>query len=401
MKYLVLPVSDKRPEQSPARRHGTLAVGGFAHFIHDGLTDSQFVLLPIWAEAFGLNHAQVGLIKMCSTGALASLQVPAGILAEKIGERIILALGTMLAGLGFIITGFAAGYISLLIGVLILGSGASTQHPLVSALVSRAYRGGAVRAALGTYNFTGDLGKAVVPFVVSAIIALWGWRGGVHACGTAVVVSGMLLFFLLGRLPPAQTRLEKPKVTLKGWGIENRVGFFVLSSISMIDSSCRMAFLTFVPFLLISKGVEGPSIGFAFSLIFAGGAAGKQACGLIAERAGIIRTVIITELLTGLCILGVVFLPMLSVWFLLPVTGMALNGTSSVLYGTVADFIDPDRLPRAYGLFYTLALSAGAAAPVLYGILSDSTSVDQALVVIGLSVLLTLPLCMVLRKLIA
>ena len=116
------------------------------------------------------------------------------------------------------------------------------------------------------------------------------------------------------------------------------------------------------------------------------------------ERAGILRTVILTELLTALCILGCVFLPLQWVWFLLPITGIALNGTSSVLYGTVADFIDPNRLPRAYGLFYTLALGAGAAAPVPYGILSDSTSVDQALVVIGLSALITLPLCMVLRR---
>ncbi len=401
MEFLVLDASVKIAEQSLSRRRGTLVGGGIAHFIHDGLTDSQFVLLPIWAEAFGLNHAQVGLIKMCSTGALASLQVPAGILAEKFNERIILALGTMLAGAGFIIAGFATGYVSLLIGVLILGSGASTQHPLVSALVSRAYRGGAVRAALGTYNFTGDLGKAIVPFALSGIIALWGWRESVHACGTVVIVSGILFFFLIGRIAPEKKLPDKPRVTLKGWGIQNRVGFFVLASISMIDSSCRMAFLTFVPFHLISKGIEGPSIGFALGLIFTGGATGKLVCGFIAERAGIIRTVIVTELLTGLCILGVIFLPMLWVWFLLPITGMALNGTSSVLYGTVADFIDPDRLPRAYGLFYTLALSAGAAAPVLYGILSDITSVDQALIVIGMSALLTLPLCMLLRKLIA
>jgi MFS family permease len=390
----------KIAEQSPFKRRGILVAGGGAHFIHDGLTDSQFVLLPIWAEAFGLNHAQVGLIKMCSTGALASLQVPAGLLAEKFGERIILALGTMLAGAGFIIAGFATGYVSLLISVLIFGCGASTQHPLVSALVARAYRGGAVRAALGTYNFTGDVGKAIMPFALSGIIAMWGWREGVQACGSVVIVSGILLFFLIGRLVSAQKVPDKEKVAPHGWGVENRIGFSVLSSISMIDSSCRMAFLTFFPFLLISKGVEGPSIGFALSLIFTGGATGKLVCGLIAERAGIIRTVIITELLTGLCILGVVFLPMTVIWFLLPITGMALNGTSSVLYGTVSEFIDPERLPRAYGLFYTLALSAGAAAPVVYGFLSDSTSLDQALIVIGMSVLLTLPLCLLLRKII-
>jgi len=385
-------------DNTPSRRRGTLAAGGFAHFIHDGLTDCQFVLLPVWAEAFGLSHAQVGLIKMCSSGALAILQVPAGFLAEKFGERSILSLGTMLAGLGLVIAGFATGYIGLLIGILILGSGASTQHPLASALVSRAFRGGRTRAALGTYNFAGDLGKVVVPFAVAGMVALWGWRESVHIYGAIVVASGVVFFLLIGKLAPEKKQTDIPKVSPKGWGVLDKRGFSVLASISMVDTSCRLAFLTFVPFLLISKGVEGASIGFALGLIFAGGATGKLVCGLIAERAGILRTVIVTELMTGLCILGVVFLPLTWVWLILPLTGLALNGTSSVLYGTVADFIDPDRLPRAYGLFYTLAISAGALAPVLYGIVSDHSSVNHALIAIGLSALFTLPLCMMLRK---
>ena len=43
---------------------------------------------------------------------------------------------------------------------------------------------------------------------------------------------------------------------------------------------------------------------------------------------------------------------------ILPFLGVALNGTSSVLYGTVADFVNPSRVPRAFGLFYTVIISA-------------------------------------------
>ncbi len=390
--------SGKSTENSTSQRRGTLLAGGFAHFIHDGLTDCLYVLLPVWAGAFGLTHAQVGLIKMCSSGALAALQVPAGLLAEKFGERSILALGTMLGGLGLVFAGFVTGYIGLLAGILVLGCGASTQHPLASSLISRAYRDGRIRAALGTYNFAGDLGKVVVPFAVSAMIALWGWRASVHAYGATVILSGVIFFILIGKLAPVKKTTEKPKITLKGWGIQDRRGFSVLASISMIDTSCRAAFLTFVPFLLIGKGVEGASIGFALGLIFSGGAIGKLVCGLAAERVGILRTVIITELLTCICILGIVSLPITWVWIILPLTGLALNGTSSVLYGTVAEFIDPNRLPRAYGLFYTLGIGAGAISPIVYGMVSDYSSITYALIIIGLSALLTLPLTMMLRR---
>ncbi|HCV24634.1 MAG TPA: MFS transporter, partial [Candidatus Latescibacteria bacterium] len=75
------PDSAKNDDNSSPRR--TLVVGGFAHFVHDGFTDCIYVLLPLWAAAFALNHAEVGTLKMVMTGSLAAAQVPAGIIAER------------------------------------------------------------------------------------------------------------------------------------------------------------------------------------------------------------------------------------------------------------------------------------------------------------------------------
>ena len=71
-------------------------------------------------------------------------------------------------------------------------------------------------------------------------------------------------------------------------------------------------------------------------MTFAGGATGKFFCGFLSERIGIIRTVLVTEAATGLGVLLLLALPATPALFLLPVLGIALNGTSSVLYGTVA-----------------------------------------------------------------
>ncbi len=381
---------------SDKQKYSTLTASGFAHFIHDGLTDCLYVFLPLWAEAFGLSHTQVGLIKTCSSGALASFQIPAGLLAERFGEKKILALGTALAGAGLILTAFATGYISLLLAILILGTGAATQHPLASTLVSRAYHAGRARAALGVYNFTGDLGKVVVPIGVAAVIHLWGWQQGAVVYGIIVILSAPLLLLLIGNLRQEKNSISSPKIEVKGWGIMDRSGFSILAVISMIDTSCRSAFLTFLPFLMLSKAVDGAQIGVALGLVFAGGATGKLVCGLIAERVGILKTVIFTEALTGIAIITLVFGSTPWIWGLLPLLGLALNGTSSVLYGTVGDFVDIDRLPRVYGLFYTLAIGAGAVAPVLYGMLSDAHGVETALIMVGCSVFLVFPLCVML-----
>ncbi len=394
MTFFIMSKTKGKLQLERSNRNKTLQASGLAHFIHDGLTDCLYVFLPLWAEVFGLTHAQVGLIKMCSSGALAFFQIPAGFLAEKYSEKSVLGIGTALAGLGLILTSVASDYAMLLLAILILGAGAATQHPLASTLVSRAYRPGGARAALGIYNFTGDLGKVIVPVGVAAAVHLWGWQQGAFGYGLIVVLSVPLLMFLIGKLPGRSHSSAAPhKEGFKGWGITERSGFSVLALSSMIDTSCRSAFLTFMPFLLINKGVEGAQIGLALGLVFAGGATGKLVCGLIAEKVGIIKTVVFTEALTGILIITLVYGSSPWIWGVLPVLGLALNGTSSVLYGTIGDFVDADRLPRAYGLFYTLAIGAGALSPLFYGMVSDTYGVEHALILIGLSAFLIFPLC--------
>jgi MFS family permease len=158
----------------------------------------------------------------------------------------------------------------------------------------------------------------------------------------------------------------------------------------------RSGFLTFMPFLLIDKGAATESIGVALALVFGGGAVGKLVCGFLAERLGILRTVVFTELTTALAIFAFVALPLGSALALLPLLGVALNGTSSVLYATVGDLVDPERQSRAFGLFYTVGIGSSALAPFLCGALGDALGIEFAQRVLSACVLATLPLCVLL-----
>jgi predicted MFS family arabinose efflux permease len=82
---------------------------------------------------------------------------------------------------------------------------------------------------------------------------------------------------------------------------------------------------------------------------------------------------------------------------LLPVIGIALNGTSSVLYGSVPDIVSPEKRARAFSVFYTGSIGAGACAPAIYGLLGDAVGIDIALIVVAAIVLLTLPLALILK----
>jgi MFS family permease len=386
------------------RRHGrrVLATCGLAHFAHDGFSDTIYLLLPVWAEAFGLSHAQVGILKTVFSGSLASSQLPAGLIAERWGARWVLVISTLVVGAAFMALGLAGGFAGLAILLCFAGLASGAQHTLSSTLVAEAYRAGRLRAALGTYNFTGDLGKVAAPVLVAGGIALVGWRESSFALGAFGCLVGIGLFVALKRLGAGDAPRRKPTgargFQFGDWGVADRSGFRLLVVIGMLDGAVRTGFLTFLPFLLIAKGAGVGTVGLALALTLGGGAAGKLACGFLAERIGVTRTVVLTEFATGAGILALLPLPLGGALILLPLVGLALNGTSSALYGTVPEFASPGRQSRIFGLFYTLSIGASAVAPVLCGLLSDLAGVPVTLAAVAIAALAPIPLCPLLAR---
>ncbi|MSO76507.1 MAG: MFS transporter [Alphaproteobacteria bacterium] len=381
-------------------------VGGCcgAHVLHDGYTDLLYVLLPVWQAEFGLGYAEVGMLRALYSGTMASLQVPAGLLAERFGERALLVLGTALAGVGFLVAGASTGFLMLAAGLAIGGMGSSVQHPLGASLIARAFDGSRSRIALGTYNFAGDIGKMALPAATAAMLTVIAWRPVTSLFGLLGLAGALAILFVLPRLPALGPAPAKP-VTVAGAtrraGLpvpgRGRHGFPLLLAISMIDSATRMGFLTFLPFLLTAKGADFPAIGIALTLVFAGGAAGKLACGYLGAYLGVFPTVLLTEAATAIGILALLPLSLEAAYALLPVIGIALNGTSSVLYGTVPELVEPARRARAFGVFYTGGIGAGALAPILFGAFSDHVGIDSMMIAVATAVLLTLPLALWLR----
>jgi FSR family fosmidomycin resistance protein-like MFS transporter len=366
-----------------------------AHALHDGLTDTLYVLLPIFQTAFGINYAAIGVLRALYAGTMAGLQVPSAALARRVGQVGILAAGTAIAGAGYLCLGASSGLAMLALALVLGGIGSSTQHPIASSLIASAYEGRRSRDALGTYNFAGDLGKVALPALAACLIAAFSWRATTSVIGVAGLVGACAIALSLRRMPTSTTldrdtgarpdRVAKESNPYPG-------GFALLLAIGIVDSATRMSFLTFLPFLLQAKGAGTPQIGLALSLLFAGGAAGKLVCGFLGGRLGVLPTVLITEGGTAVTIMALLPLPLEAVFILLPIVGVALNGTSSVLYGTVPELVAMHKRQTAFGIFYTATIGAGALSPIVYGFFGDAMGLSMTTLVIAAVVLLTLPL---------
>lgn len=389
-------------------RRRSLIAASTAHAVHDGLTDLIYVLLPIWQAQFAISYAMIGLLRAAYSGVMASFQLLASRLARRWGRERMLIGGTALAGVAYLIAGLAGGLPMLLIALMLGGLGASTQHPLASSLVTDAYEAeGGVKEALSTYNFAGDIGKTLIPGAVGLLLVVVSWQASVTMIGVLGLAAALLLWRLIpapaapamAMAAPAPSPAPTAVVpTAAASATRKARGLRALLATGTLDSTVRMGFLTFLPFLLKGKGAGTAGIGVALSLLFVGGAFGKLLCGYLGARIGMMKTVWLTESATSLSIVAAVFLPLAGVMAMLPLLGLALNGTSSVLYGAVPELAAPGKREQAFALFYTGTIGAGALSPVLFGRVGDMMGVPTALLSLAAILLLTLPLAWRVQK---
>ncbi len=375
-------------------RRRSLAGACVAHMLHDGYTDLLYVLLPVWQKEYGLSFTGLAVIRCPYYGTMGGLQVPAAGATARLGSRLTLVWASLVAAAGFEVMALPGGIAALALGLLLAGLGSSAQHPQASLLVSQAY-GQAGRRPLGIYNFAGDLGKAAFPPVVALLLGVMAWRPILRLMAVAGVAVAVALLPMLPRRPVIAAPDQAG-----GAGSAGRSGFGLLLAVGGLDTATRMGYLLFLPFLLHGKEAAGATVGFGFAAVFAGGALGKAACGALGDRFGVVRSVIATEVATTVLIVATQLLPLGATLVLLPVLGIVLNGTSSLLYATVPELAPRGDTRRAFAVFYTAVIGAGALAPIAYGELGDRVGQLFGVLAAGLTALSTVPLVWRLRRLV-
>ena len=399
MTVTAAPATTPEAAVSKSQERRVLGVACGAHVLHDGYTDLVWIALPIWQAEFALSYAAVGLLRMIYSGTLASLQIPASLVARRVGGGIVLALGTALSGLCYCLAGVSHGFYWLVFALFLGGLGAATQHPIASALVTRTFSGARALKLFATYNFAGDVGKVLLPASATAMLLIMPWRPAYAMLGLIGIVAAAAIFLLTPSVtpePPAEPASTRP-ASAKAHGERMRFGFRVLVAFGIADSAVRGAFFVCLPFLLIGKGAAVTTAGFALTLVFVGGAAGKLACGWVAGWIGTVPTIVIAQLLTAAGMVAVLKLPLEFAIALLPLLGIALNGVTTVIYGSVPLYAAPERRTHALSVFYTITIGTAAVAPPVSGLVSDQIGIASTVLIVAALTAATIPLGFFLR----
>lgn len=362
-----------------------------AHALHDGYTDGLYAFLPVWQAQFGLSYAGVAMVRALYSGTMGGFQLPGDKALRGMSARAALAIATALAATGFLVMALPLSFAGLCMGLVLAGLGSSIQHPRGSLLVTQTY-GDRARGPLGIYNFSGDLGKAVLPAVAACLLPFVAWR---PVLGMMAVLGGAVAAALVALAPAVAAPDADHRATARARGAGG--GFGLLVTIGALDTAARMGYLLFLPFLVHGRGGATATVGLALALLFIGGALGKATCSWLGQYLGVIGTVIMTETATALLITATLFTPLHATLVILPLLGIVLNGTSSVLYGTVPELAPAGNAGRAFAMFYTGVIGAGGLAPIVYGAIADHSSQAVGMLAAAGTAAVIVPLVVALR----
>lgn len=376
----------------PLSLRGELAWAALLHLWNDGLPEALSVLLPSIASELRLTYTQAALLPTASAVAIGAAQIPLAALSA--GRLDVPLLGGGLAWFGLSSAGLAlaTSVVMALAAVAVAGIGGGAYHPLATNRVAQLAPARGVGRAIGTLNFAGDVGKVLVPAAAGAAAALAGWRASLEILGGSAALTGAA-YLWSRRTTAVRERRQRGATAEAGtstgwWGIQRPGPFTIMAAMSVLDNGIRAGTLTFLPFLLTAHGFGKAQVGALFALMLIGGAVGKLGCGWVTDAVGQRTVITATEVLTAAGLASMVWAAgsgVLAAYLI--VFGVVLNGTSSVFYAAVAEFIDPRHGSRSYGLFYTGAFAGAALVPVACGALADRRGLGT---VFGSLALLTL-----------
>lgn len=380
-----------------ATQRKSLFAAGLAHICQDGLGASTYVLLPILAEAFGLTYAQVGAIKGVKNLALGCLELVSGFLSERFGESPVLVFGLLVAGFGYTALAATSTVAVVISCLIVVGIGGGLQHAPASALVSNTYDIDSRRSALGLYNSSGDVGKLLFSACFSlAIGAGIAWQHVVFSYGSFALLAALFIGITMSvHRPLVRTNAGANSTgsgheSARGWGVLNVSHFSILLSIVFIDNVVQVGVLVFVAFLIIAKDLPLYIATLATAMVLVGGVFGKAGCGFLAEIMGVRRAFVLVQFLTAVGLIGIVTAPGWLAFALLLPLGVVSQGSTSITYGLLPDYIHPERMARGYSILYSSSSIAAAGGPWLIGLSADFYGIYIAFELMAVIALLAL-----------
>lgn len=155
-----------------------------------------FVLI---AQDFNQNVSGLGVAVGAFYLGAGLFQIPAGLLAAKIGPRRTAVFGTLLASGAAILTSLSTNFSQLPLLRFLVGVGMAFVFGPGVILMARYFREKAEGFSIGLFNAAYYLGGALGLFGWAVLADAWGWRASLALSGGIGLLTGLLTILLVPR----------------------------------------------------------------------------------------------------------------------------------------------------------------------------------------------------------
>ncbi len=257
-----------------------------------GLNNASFFVpfaVPFWLGE-DLTQQRIYLLQSIFTLVMIVLEVPTGVLADRIGRRISLIIAGLLGSLGFITYSLSHGFWQFAVAESLLALGLSLNSGTLEAMrheSAKALDGDHGRSSAGSAHAARLLSAAICSVVGGLVVKAFGFRTTMVLDALSYLAAAIVAF-----------KMAEPPHIERGKGQFKIARPFIMGMASLIALLAILRESTHIPVFLNARVLEGAGIGIGwYGLIFAGlqltGAGIAQVGHRFEARLGESRTIIL------------------------------------------------------------------------------------------------------------
>jgi len=381
-----------------------LAALSYAHFATDLPQGAVPALLPVFQAQYHLSYVQLGFIVLLSNISSSVIQPVFGVISDRVSIAWMMPVGTLVAGIGMLMTVLTHSYAVLIAMIFVAGVGVAAFHPegyKFAGLASQQRRA----TGMSYFSVGGNVGIGLGPAAVSIAVATYGAYGFSYIIPISIAAAIVLWYMVLPwaaaqprvqfRAPaPAEGRVAASASIATGAvaALVLLVGYVVLRSWVSTGTS------NFIPLYFTGVRHLTPTYGGIVASVFLGaGAIGTLLGGIAADRWGhramLIASMAILPPFLWLIPHGT------GVW---PIVGSVFGGMAAVSSFAVAmvmaQSLIPHRIGLTSGLVIGFAVGTGGIGATALGAVADRWGVVSAMNVTALLPLAALAVALFLPK---
>jgi MFS family permease len=373
-----------------------------AHAVNEFYSVALPPILPLLVNDFAISYAEAGALLTVFYVTYSVFQLPAGALADRIGQRWILAVGMVVLAAGILVAAGAQNYETLVFAEALAGLGGSTYHPAGMSLISDLEGSTTEGKAMGIHGLGGVVGTALAPALVGGLAALFDWRFALTVSAGVGLVYGVVFLALFRDLPASSGPTVEPDGgsdpdaeagtarTGSGWrrfvphtvfSVPLKRWVLVLFLANLAISTELGAVRTYVTSYLVEHA--GTTTGLANGVFFAmlvGAGIASLGAGTLADSMDR-RTLGIAAMVgSALALAGTALVPpvalALVVWFFL--AGVVLWAALPAMNAITSAYSERGFSGSLFGVMLTAGSLGGAAGPLLFGALAERVGMGTA-----------------------